>query len=305
MVGVERLSRGEVIAFEHSLSNWGRWGEDDEIGTLNFISDEQRTRAARLVTSGAVVSLAMPLPTKQLGNAAVFHHMLNTGGDPRALYSADFIGIAPHGSAITHVDALCHIFIRDKMYNGFARSEVTSHGANRNSIEGTIGRMVGRGVLLDIPAVRGVAKLPPGSPIYPEELEEAERRAGLRVSRGDLLFIRTGRLHPAEPADGAESASGSLAGLHASCLPFLYEREVAVLGSDGINEVSPSGIERILTPVHLIALASIGMTFIDNCDLEALARTATALGRWEFMAVVSPLAIPGGTGCPVNPLALF
>jgi kynurenine formamidase len=167
--------------------------------------------------------------------------------------------------------------------------------------------MVGRGVLLDIPAVRGVPKLPPGSPIYPEELEEAERREGVRVSTGDLLFIRTGRLYadaPGETGD-ADGAHSGLAGLHASCLPFLHEREVAVLGSDGINEVSPSGVERILTPVHLIALTAIGITFIDNCDLEALAQTAAELGRWEFMAVTSPLRLPGGTGCPVTPLALF
>jgi kynurenine formamidase len=306
MADTARLTREEVLAFEHRLSNWGRWGKDDEAGALNFITNEHRRNAAKLATEGVVVPLALPLPTQQPGAATTLHHMLQTGTDPNSRYSADFFAVAPHGAAVTHVDALCHIFIRDKMYNGFARQHVSSRGAERNGIEATVGRMVGRGVLLDIPAVRGLAKLPPGSAIYPEDLEEAERKQGVRVSTGDLLFIRTGRHYP-DGQEGAQDGAGQsgLAGLHASCLPFLYEREVAVLASDGINDVTPSDIEGIMMPVHVMGMAVMGITFIDNCNLEALATTARSLGRWEFLAVVSPLLIPGGTGSPVTPLALF
>lgn len=296
------LSDEDVIRFLETLSNWGRWGEEDEAGTLNFITAESRTAAIAEVRRGLVVSCAMeirPQPGSQ-----VLHHMLETGGDPGAHSSLDFMGIAAHGESITHVDALCHIFARRKMYNGFSADQVSSKGANHNGISNAVGRMVGRGVLLDIPASKGLERLRPGTPIHPDDLEAAEAFGNVKVRSGDMLYVRTGR-HVESPGRGEGDSAHALAGLHASCLPWLHSREVAVLGSDAISDVRPSGFRKMFLPVHVVAITAMGMTLIDNCHLEQLSRTTREFAQWSFLNVVSPLNFPGATGSAATPVALF
>lgn len=301
-----RLSREGVLGFMQSLSNWGRWGEEDQLGALNLITDEKRAAAAALVRDGEAVSAARALPTEPAADnpQPVRHLMIATGLDKEAIYSADYFSLSHHGYCVTHLDALCHIFYGEALYNGFSRSTVTSSGAARNSIDVLKNGIITRGILLDVPAARGLPYLEPGDPIFPDDLERAEEHSGVRAEAGDFLLIRTGRFAFREE-HGAWNARELMAGLHASCLPWLRQREIAALGCDGNSDVIPSRVEGIRLPVHLVAIAAMGVHLLDNADLEALGRACRKRNRWEFLFVVSPLVLLRGTGSPVNPLAVF
>ena len=298
------LSDAEVLAFHQSLSNWGRWGPEDQLGALNHITPEHRAAAAAEVRRGRTVSCARPLPTTpgpDNPNPAV-HHMLGThteGG------GADYFAIAPHGYATSHIDALCHIFHEGSIYNGYSTETVTAHGALQLGIHHLASGVVGRGVLLDIPAAQGVEALEPGTPIFPEDLEAAEAKAGVRVGTGDVLLVRTGRWEWALTHGGDWGARERCAGLDASCLPWLHEREVAVLGSDGVSDVHPSRLDTVRLPIHSVAIVAMGLHLLDNLDLEALSEACSEEGRWSFLFTVAPLVIRRGTASPVNPIALF
>ena len=215
------------------------------------------------------------------------------------------MGIAYHGNTITHVDALCHIFSGGKMYNGFPANLVNSEsGAEVESVELLAQGVVTRGILLDIPRLRGVQYLPDPDPIFPDELEEAERVQGVRVESGDVLLIRTG--HLARCYAGELSASNDpRPGPHASCIPWWRERDIAMLAGDQSNEVFPSGYAGIRSPHHSIALPHLGLWLIDNANLEDLAEACAQRDRWEFMMVIAPLRFRNATGSPANPLAIF
>jgi hypothetical protein len=187
-----RLTPDEVKASFEKISNWGRWGKEDQRGALNFITAEKRAAAARLAKAGEIVSLALPLSTQTTAEnpQPVQHMMLHVG--PHAVAALDYFGIAPHGMAFTHLDALCHVFRDGKMYNGFSNREVGRFGAKKCAIEVTRDGIVGRGVLLDIPKTRKVEWLEPRDPIYPEDLNAAEKMGAVRVDEGDILLIRTG-----------------------------------------------------------------------------------------------------------------
>lgn len=301
------LSDDDVRGFMRSLSNWGRWGPDDQLGALNYITPQKRVAAAALVREGFVVSTSLPLPTVPgpENPRPANHFMLMTGESGDRLASADYIGLAYHGMTTSHIDALCHVFYEGKMYNGFPSSEVRPDGAYKNAIHATRDRLVSRGVMLDIPPLRGKEWLEPGEPIYIEDLEGAEQRQGVRVGEGDILLVRTGRYKRvrAEGSDGWQTRG--LAGIHASVLPWLHERRVAVLGSDGVSDVTPSGFESMRMPIHTVAIVAMGIHLLDNQDLEPLAQACAERGRYEFMFVVAPLYLERGTGSPANCLALF
>ena len=303
-----RLTVEEVIALFDRLSNWGRWGKEDERGALNFITERKRVAAARLVQSGEAVSLALPLATEHAADnpMPVMHLITQTGQDAGARsYSADYFSILPHGHAITHLDALCHVFWQRKMYNGFNASEVGSHGARKCAIDVASAGIVSRGVLLDIPKIKQVEFMEPGERIFPEDLEAAERDHRLRVEEGDVLLIRTGRARRRKVKGPWNSMREGMPGLDASCLPWLHERRVAVLGSDSTSDVVPSGYKRMARPIHICTLVMMGVHLIDNADFDALAETAARLKRYEFEFVMAPLILMRGTASPVNPIALF
>jgi kynurenine formamidase len=219
-------------------------------------------------------------------------------------WGGDYFAIAPHGYATSHIDALCHIFRGDQLYNGYPIERVTAHGALELGIHALRDGIVSRGVLLDMPALHGVPYLEAGTPVFPDELEAAEQAADLRVSPGDVLFVRTGRWR--ERAErGAWDPHDRLAGLDASCLPWLHERGVAALGSDGVSDVTPSRIEGIRLPIHSVAIPVIGLHLLDNLDFEALAAACAEEARWGFLLTVAPLVLERGTASPVNPIALF
>lgn len=297
------LTADEVRAFHTSLSNWGRWGDDDQLGALNHITPEHTRAAAALVTSGRTVSCARPLPTEPSPEnpVPVAHHMIGTHSEG---WGGDYFAIAPHGMATSHIDALCHIFHDGKLYNGYPTETVTAHGATKLGIHELRPGVVTRGVLLDIPPVRDVDALEPGEPIFVDDLVAAEAAAGVTVGPGDIALVRTGRWVWRE-RHGPWNAGERLAGLDASCLPWLHEREVAALGCDGVSDVFPSRIPEIGLPIHEVAIVAMGLHLLDNLDLDDLAAACAEERRGAFQLVLAPLVLKRGTASPLNPIAVF
>jgi kynurenine formamidase len=306
-----RIAENEVKTILEKCSNWGRWGKEDQRGALNFITDKKRAAAAKLVQTGEAVSLALPLATIAAPDnpTPVTHMMEQVGHDAHEIkflpYSADYFAIAPHGLANTHLDALCHVFYQGKMYNGFDASEVGSHGAKKCAIDVASQGIISRGVLLDIPKIKKVDWLENGTHIFPEDLDAAEKDHRVKVEEGDVLFIRTGRARRRKDRGGWDPAREGMAGLNVTSLPWLHERKVAVLGSDGISDAMPSGYNEFQLPIHSCTIVMMGVHLIDNADLDALATTCARNGRYEFQFVMAPLILRRGTASPVNPLALF
>jgi kynurenine formamidase len=233
--------------------------------------------------------------------------MIETGMMPEKKSAADIYSVQYHGFSVTHLDALCHVFYSDKMYNGFSKKEVTDKGAGKLSVINIKNGIFTRGVLMDLPRLFGVEYLKGRRAIYPEDLDAWEKKAGIKVQSGDVILIRTGRWARYK-AEGEWDALKDSSGLDASCTPWLKKRDIAVLGSDLASDVMPSGVEGTepdFLPVHLITIVAMGAPILDNCDLEALSEAAAARGRWTFLLTVGPLAVEGGTGSPVNPIATF
>jgi len=297
------MTADEVLGLHERLSNWGRWGPDDQLGTLNFVTAEITAAAASAVRSGQTVSCARPLPTQPGPDNPnpVVHHMTGTATEG---YGADYFALAPHGYATSHIDALCHIFHAGQMYNGYSAEAVTAHGAGKLGIHHLRSGVITRGVLIDIPSVRGVEALAPGEPIFPEDLEAAETAMAVTVQRGDALLVRTGRWRWRE-RHGPWTPTEGMAGLDASCLAWLHQREVAVLGSDGISDVWPSRIEGVPMPIHTVAIVAMGVHLLDNLDLDELGLACADADRWHFLFVVAPLVLNRGTASPVNPIAVL
>ncbi|MEQ8486064.1 MAG: cyclase family protein [Pseudomonadales bacterium] len=303
MTEPELLSSADIDEFHKELSNWGRWGTDDQLGTLNLITPEKRKQSAQCIQSGVAIGCSRPLPTEPgpHNQRPVEHHMIGTCTEG---WGGDWFGLAVHGFATSHIDALCHIFHQSKLYNGYPIEEVTAHGALKLSIDALRDGIVSRGVLLDIPGAKGRDHLEPGEPILLEDLKEAEQFGRVAVEPGDVLFVRTGRWKLYESL-GEVLSPDSLAGLHASCLPWLHERGIAALGSDAISDVLPSRVEGVMMPVHSVAIASMGLHLIDNLDFERLSEECRRQQRWAFQLVIAPLVIERATGSPVTPIAIF
>jgi kynurenine formamidase len=306
-----KISEADVKGLLEKCSNWGRWGKDDERGALNYINDSKRAAAAKLVQTGESVSMSLPLATLPAPDnpTPVMHLVQHCGHDAMDMlplpYSADYFAIAPHGLANTHLDALCHVFYQGKMYNGYSATEVGSGGAKKCAIDVASDGVVSRGILLDIPKIKKVDWLENGTPISSADLEAAEKDHRVTVEEGDVLFVRTGRSKMRKAKGGWDAFKEGMAGLDASCLPWLHERKVAVLGSDGVSDVVPSGYDSLPLPIHVCTLVMMGLHLIDNADLDAVAETSRKHNRYEFQFVMAPLVLSRGTASPVNPLALF
>lgn len=283
------------------LSNWQRWGENDVLGAMNLVTAERRLEALKLAIEGATVSLARDL-TKDPKNderSPFRHQMFGTG--QAGSFLMDRYSFTYHGSAQSHLDALCHVSHQGRLYNGVPRTTATDEGCASMSILDLKQGITIRGVLIDIPRLKNVDYLEPGTPIYAEDIEAWEQKAGIKVRAGDLLLLRTGRW--AGNQDHATPRSG--AGFHASAAPWLKSRDVALIGSDYATDVVPSGIEGSSLPLHQLLIVAMGVRILDNLDLEALAQEAAKRRRWEFLVTMAPLPIPGGTGSPINPIATF
>ena len=298
------VTAAEYERWKTELSNWGRWGKDDQIGTLNLITAEKRRQAAALVRDGVSVSLAGDADTeKAVDNPTPYEFMMLGLGTDR-------IGVAYHGIAHTHLDAWNHISANGVFYNGYKPDPeaVAKSGHQRNSIINVKNGIFTRGVLIDIPRLKGVPYLEPGTPIFVSDLEAWEKQAGVRVGAGDALFVRTGvwaRRKAMGPWLRGRAEGGRSAGLDPSVIPWLRARDVAVMGSDHPQYVAPGPGGLPPGAIHDFALVYLGLPLFDNCDLEALADAAAARKRWIFLLTAAPLPIRGGTGSPLNPIATF
>jgi kynurenine formamidase len=305
-----RVGADEFSALFDALRNWGRWGKEDERGALHHLTPDRVTAAARLVGDGVSVSLSLPLNTEAAIHNPVpaDHHMTllgqQGGGTEPLHFIKDYVGLDYHNDGHTHIDALCHVAYEGRLYNDRPEAAVTADGATKDAIAALDNGLVGRGVLLDIPRLRGTPWLEPGEHVFAEDLEAASREQCVAVSAGDILLVRTGhcrRLAELGPWNTPEAK----AGLHPTALPFLASRSVAVLGSDGNNDTAPSSTEGVDFPIHVLAINAMGVHLLDYLQLEDLAAECERTGRWDFLFVAAPLRIVGGTGSPVNPIAIF
>ena len=303
----EKADKATIDRWMKELSNWGRWGKDDQLGAVNLITAAKRKQAAALVREGVSVSLSRDTEKEKAeDNPRPFtQEMNNTGTNPAGgQFSVDTYSVLYHGYAHTHMDSLCHMFYEGKMYNGFSQEEVGAEGAKKLAINAFKNGILSRGVLLDIPVLKGVPYLEPGAPIYPEDLDAWEKKAGLKVTVGDIVFVRTGRW-ARRAALGPWNVGLRSAGLHASCAPWLRKRDVAMVGSDAGSDVMPSRVEGVRQPIHQLLLVAMGTPIFDNCDLEAISDASAARKRWTFMLSAAPISVKGGTGSPLNPIATF
>jgi kynurenine formamidase len=311
-----RVSLAEFDAIFESVKNWGRWGADDTLGTLNYITPAKVRAAAALVTSGRQVSLEIPI-NKVAGpdnpNPAI--HFVSQAhdidiGSSGLRFGLDFLGMSCHGDCHTHVDALCHVSYKGQVYNGHPAQEVlTSKGATSLDIANYGRGLVTRGVLLDIPRFRGVKWLEPGEAVTRAELEACEAAQGVRLGEGDAFVYRTGhhrrRLELGAWVNDPPPAGEGKAGLHVDTVPWMHERRIAAFLPDGDGEAVPSSVAGMTYPIHPLQIVAMGMLASDSLQFEDLARACEEEGRWEFMVVGLPLRLPGGTGSPWNPIAIF
>jgi kynurenine formamidase len=304
------MSAAEFRALFERVSNWGRWGADDERGALNLLTEDRVAAAAGLVRTGETVTISRALNTEREPDnpEPADHHMTMLAdrdiGSGTLRFAKDYVGVDYHNDSHSHIDALCHVAWQGSLYNGRPSDSVSGEGASVETIEVLKDGLVGRGVLLDVPRARGVEWLEPGEHVFADDLEEAERIQGVRVGEGDILLVRTGhslRLETLEPWDTAKAK----AGLHPSCAAFLADRGVAALGSDGNSDTAPSTTEGVDFPIHALALNAMGIHLLDYLHFGELTPACERNGRWEFLFVGAPLRITGGTGSPLNPIAIL
>lgn len=311
----QKVTLEEFDRIFESVKNWGRWGADDQLGTMNLITPERVRAAAALVRSGRRVSMEIPI-NKTAGpdnpNPAI--HFVTQGhdidiGSSGLRFGLDFLGMACHGDCHTHMDALCHISYKGLTYNGKPAGEVlTTKGATSLDVAriGEVG-VVGRGVLLDLPRFRGVKWLEPGEAVTRAELEACEKAEGVHIGEGDIFVYRTGhhrRRLELGAWDNGPDGEGK-AGLHVDTIPWMHERGIAAFLPDGDGEAVPSCVEGMIYPIHPLQIVAMGMLTADSLQFEDLARACEEEGRFDFMVVGLPLRLPGGTGSPWNPIAIF
>ena len=289
----EEVTKEQYDRWMTELSNWGRWGDDDQLGALNLITPAKRIQAAGLVRHGTTVSMARPitLENSDRTESSDGNRPPLLGGTVRTLFDIDHDNgyfweryeIEYHGSLVSHLDALCHVAYNGTVYNGFDFEDVasTTDGCSQLGVANLSDGLVTRGILIDMPGVS----------VRRQDIEAWEADTGITISSGDALFLRTGR-------DVGEDG-----GYHPSLMPFFKERDIALLGADVPQEGGT--VEGVTIPIHFFTLVSLGVHLFDNLGLDALADTANELEQWEFMFMASPHGIPNGAGAALNPLAVF
>ncbi|MEV4946932.1 cyclase family protein [Streptomyces sp. NPDC053755] len=304
------MDEGAFRALRQRLRERAAAAGAGERGALDHVTPERVTAAAAEVRLGRTVSLAARIETRQGPDNPdpAGHWMtgpLGDGGPGEAVrFATDRFAMNVHGDADSHLDALCHVLFDGEMYGGTPEAAVTSEGARTLSVDLVADGVVGRGVLLDIPLLRGTDWLEPGDEVTADDLRAAESSQSARVGAGDILLVRVGHRRRRREA-GAWNAAEARAGLHPSAMEFLADRKVAVLGGDGNNDTAPSAVEGVAFPVHVLAVQAMGVHLMDYLDFEELAPVCAAAGRWSFLCVLAPLRLPDATGSPVNPIAVL
>jgi kynurenine formamidase len=304
------MTADEFQALFDEVRTWGRWGAESHRGALNYITPDRIAAAAGLVRSGVTVTLSLPLSTevRMDSPSPADHHMTMMPdediGSGSVRFAKDYVGADYHNEGHSHIDAFSHVAFERLFYDGDPDTSVTEEGAATGAIDILSNGLVGRGVLLDVPRVRGVPWLEPAEHVLPEDLDQAERAEGVSVGPGDILLVRTGyarRVAELPPWDTRKAKPG----LHPTTALFLAERSIAVLGSDGNNDTAPSTTEGVDFPIHVLTLNAMGVHLLDYLQFEDLVRVCEAERRWEFLFVAAPLRVVGGTGSPLNPIAIF
>jgi kynurenine formamidase len=305
--------KDELRALGRRVSNWGRWGAEDERGTVNLITPEKLRQAAACIRRGAIFSLALPLGVDgpqfgQAGRVNPLHLMTATNSpmsaDPDGVRYADDFIMMPLQCA-TQWDSLAHVHYGGQLYNGHAVTTVTAAGAERNGIDKQRAGIVSRGVLLDVARAEGVERLAPGQVLTPTDLEAAERRQGVRVATGDVLLVRTGHMLVFTRDGDRVTYMKQMPGLGTACIEWLHAREVAAVATDtNMVEVYPLEDPATMLPLHTIGIRDMGLTLGEMFDLEALAADSANDGVWECFFAAAPLPVTGGVGSPINPLAI-
>ena len=303
------LSEAEFRVLYQRLRRTYARGPADRRGALSNISAAHVAAAASTVSSGRTVSLAAPIDSRVTADNPdpAVHQMTHWADDTGVSglsFATDRMEMNVHGNADSHIDALCHVIFDGQLYNGIAADAVTATGAAELSIEAAGQGIAGRGLLLDIPTVRGVRWLEPGDHVTADDLLAAESAQADRISQGDLVFVRVGhraRRRSVGPWDAAEAR----AGLHPAALELLAQRRIGVLGSDGNNDTAPSAVDGVDFPVHVLAINAMGLHLLDYLDFEDLVTLCEEFRRWSFLTVLAPLRLPAGTGSPINPIAIF
>jgi hypothetical protein len=298
------VTEEEVLGLFSRCSDRQRWGPQDSGGTLNLITEDCRRQAAALITVGRTVSLAQVLSTiPSVTNTSPVQLKMIDVGERADITCMDAVTINCHGVTITHLDAIGHMYFEDQMYNGRSASEqIGPDGIDFADVLPLSAGIFTRGVLLDITAVRGVDWLAPGDGVTAADLDQAEALSGTKIRSGDAIFVHTG-VERREAAIGL-SPPVRRAGLTPDCLPWIFEREVAVYSGDCTEQI-PSGYDRVPYPLHQIGFVAFGLVLLDNPSLTGLVAACRDLGRAEFALTCAALPLPGATGSPVNPLALF
>jgi kynurenine formamidase len=293
-------SPSRVEGYWKELNNWGRWGDADQVGTVNLITPARREAARALVKTGRTVSLARDIGPQP----ALMYHATFPSNRERADVVLDRFDLVYHGYTITHVDALCHVAWDGQLYNGrpFMQS-LSAAGATWCPIDPLFDGITTRGVLLDVAAGRKEGHVTVGHPVTPRELDAAAARAGVSVQPGDVVVVRSGdeafrRAHP----DWVPRVSPH-PGLHISCLEWFREKDIAAISWDMMDE-RPIGYAGFGMGVHL-AIPFLGLALVDNTNPERLAVACREEGRWEFLFTATPLRLVGSTGAPAHPLAIF
>lgn len=297
-----RTTKGELERWMKELSNWGRWGKDDQLGTVNLITPAKRRQAASLVKDGISVSLAPSVPVGKIGTggtlpkfigppaaSSTIHVNFGAIGRTSWVHEQNYSLTSTHHGA--HFDALCHVAFEGKTYNGYTLTEIASEdgGCRKMAIGGIKDKIVTRGILVDIARMKGLQQLPPNTHIYKEDIEAFEKWAKVKFEPGDIFLYRLG------------SSKGS--GLDPSFVPFLKQRDIALFGGETAHEAFE--VPGFDVPVHTAIMVPMGINMLDFLDLEALAETAARLKRWEFMFVAAPTPQTQGTGSQINPIAIF
>lgn len=311
------LTMSDMEAMRDRVSNWGRWGPDDQIGTLNFVGPEELKHAASLVKSGKAISLGLefnfngPHGNGWGGRFNPIHTMLATGTDAVAGNQGDALRYADDMVTMplqcgTQWDALGHIFYGDKMWNGYDARLVDTTGAKKNGIEHTRSKMIGRGVLLDVARMAGLDTLPPGYGISSAELDACARQQGVEIRRGDFVIVRTGLLEACvNRGDWDGYAAGDAPGLRFETAEWIHRNEIAAICCDTWGcEVIPNEFEDIRQPWHWIVIPMIGITMGEIFNLRELADDCAEDGVYEFLFCAPALPITGAVGSPINPIAL-
>jgi kynurenine formamidase len=300
MTHAKAPSQSQVDTYFKELNNWGRWGHDDQLGTVNLITPAKQATAERLVRTGRTVSLARPIGPHPVRSYYISYPLHRERSDA----VTDRFGLVYHGYAVTHIDALCHVAFDKELYNGRPfQQNFTDTGALWCPIDPLFGGISTRGVLLDVAASRQAGYVTVGNPVTPQELDAVAARAGVRVEPGDVLVLRSGQASFVNAHPDWVPRVALHPGLHISCLTWFREHDIAAIAWDMMDE-RPSGYEGYGFGTHL-AIPFLGLTLIDNTDPERLAVVCAEEQRYEFLFTAAPLPLVGSTGAPTHPLAIF